>query len=346
MLARQAPSHKNSVDPKVLGDMDRKAKQILIDTFEKDDSSSRERTQAELVDKANEVISKMTDASKPQEVKVESALKTKRGAILLTLNSKEATIWIREPENEMVFADAFVKGAHIRDREYSLIAPRIPLTFEPGNETHLREIEEVNSLPGRTIRKARWIKPVERRRPGQTHAFAILTISSVDSANKLIKDRVVICSSVIRPTKQKQEPAQCMKCRRWGHFAMNCPDSEDTCGTCGGKHRTSACQNKEKLHCVSCGDNSHASWDRACPEFIKRSAILDERNPLNSMPFFPTDQDWTLVSRPSRIPLEERFPTAYAVQSLPYAAAKPAGAAPSVGQQETAQRRSRTKILT
>ncbi len=95
-----------------------------------------------------------------------------------------------------------------------------------------------------------------------------------------------------------------------------------------GKHRTSACQNKEKLHCISCRDNSHASWDRACPEFIKRSTILDERNPLNSMPFFPTDQDWTLVSRPSRIPLEERFPTAYAVQSLPYAAAKPAGAAP------------------
>jgi len=111
LVARQAPSHKNSVDPKVLGDMDRKAKQILIDTFEKDDSSSRERTQAELVDKANEVISKMTDASKPQEVKVESALKTKRGAILLTLNSKEAAIWIREPENEMVFADAFIKGA-------------------------------------------------------------------------------------------------------------------------------------------------------------------------------------------------------------------------------------------
>jgi hypothetical protein len=46
------------------------------------------------------------------------------------------------------------------------------------------------------------------------------------------------------------------------------------------------------------------------------------------MPFYPTDQDWTLVSRPSRIPLEQRFPTAYAVNSLPYTAAKPAGAAP------------------
>jgi len=37
------------------------------------------------------------------------------------------------------------------------------------------------------------------------------------------------------------------------------------------------------------------------------------------MPFFPAEEDWTLAtaSRPSRIPLEERFPAAYAVNSLP-----------------------------
>jgi len=55
---------------------------------------------------------------------------------------------------------------------------------------------------------------------------------------------------------------------------------------------------------------------------------MDERNPLNSMPFFPTEQDWTLVSRPIRIPLEERFPAAYAVNSLPYSTAKPPGGPP------------------
>jgi len=328
LVARQAPSHKNNVDPKVLGDMERKAKQILIDTFDEEGTNTLEKSQLELVDKANEVISKLTDASKPEKARVDSAIKTKKGAILLTLNSKEAAAWIREPEIEMAFADSFAKGAHIRDREYSLVLPSVPLTFEPDNETHLREVEEVNSLPYRAIRKARWIKPVGRRRPEQTRAFAILTVSSVDTANKLIKDGIAICSNIIRPTKQKQEPVQCMKCRRWGHFAANCPDAEDTCGTCGGKHRTSNCDRKDKLHCVSCGDNSHASWDRACPEFIKRCALLDERNPLNGMPFFPTDQDWTLVSRPSRIPLEERFPATFAVNSLQYTAAKPAGAAP------------------
>ena len=35
------------------------------------------------------------------------------------------------------------------------------------------------------------------------------------------------------------------------------------------------------------------------------------------MLFFPAEQDWTFASRPSRIPLAERFPVAYAVNSLP-----------------------------
>jgi len=37
------------------------------------------------------------------------------------------------------------------------------------------------------------------------------------------------------------------------------------------------------------------------------------------MPFFPAEQDWTLAlaSRPSRIPIEERFPVTYTVNSLP-----------------------------
>jgi hypothetical protein len=108
-----------------------------------------------------------------------------------------------------------------------------------------------------------------------------------------------------------------MKCRQWGHFAESCLEPDDTCGTCGGKHRTNSCENKGKLHCVSCGDRSHASWDRSCLEFIKQCAVIDERNLLNSMPFFPTDQDWMLASRPRRVPLEECFPMTFMINPHP-----------------------------
>ena len=319
LVARQEPSLRSSVDPKVLGDMDRKAKQILVDIFGEDGNNTLDKSLTDLIAKANEALDNMTDANKPAAAKVDSVFKTRKNAILLTLNSREAADWVREPGNEETFANAFSKGAHIREREYNLVAPRVPLTFEPDNKKHLREIEESNSLPAHVIRKARWIKPAERRRVGQTHAYAIITVTSVDTANKIIKDGLGICSSFIRPMKLKQEPTQCMKCRRWGHFADKCLQLEDTCGTCGGKHCTSSCTSKDKRHCVSCGSNSHASWDRACPDFIRRCAFIDERNPDNSMPFFPARQDWTLVTRPSRVPMAERFPTAYAVNSLPQA---------------------------
>ena len=317
LVSRPAPTHKTSVDPKVLGDLDRKAKQILVDIFNEEGISTLEKSLTEIIAKANEVLDGMSDADKPAIVKVEAALKTQKNAILLTLNSKEAVNWVKEVGNEETFANAFSKGAHIREREYSLLAPRVPLIFEPENPAHLREIEEANSLPARIIRRARWIKPVARRREGQTNAYAILVIASVDIANKVIKDGLGICGSLIRPSKQKQEPVQCMKCRRWGHFADKCPENEDTCGTCGGKHRTNVCSNNGKRHCVSCDVNSHASWDRSCPEFIKRCEAIDRKNPVNSMPFFPAEQDWTLASRPNKIPLDERFPAAYAVNSLP-----------------------------
>jgi hypothetical protein len=55
---------------------------------------------------------------------------------------------------------------------------------------------------------------------------------------------------------------------------------------------------------------------------------MDAHNPENSMPYFPTDNDWTLVTRPERIPLDERFPKKYTVNSLPFAANRHLGLAP------------------
>ena len=331
LISRQSssPSNKSSVDPKILSDMERRDRQILIDIYDEEGTSTMDKSLSELLAMANEALDKTSDGSKPEEVKAVSVHKTKRNAILLTLNSKEAVSWVREAGNEETFANLFSKGSHIREREYNLIVPRVPLIFDPKKDTDLREIEEANGLTPRVISKAKWIKPAERRRPGQTHAFAVLTVTSVNTANKLIRDGIGICSSYSRPTKQKQEPVQCMKCRRWGHFADKCLESVDTCGTCGDKHRTSTCKSSNnKLYCVSCADSSHASWDRSCPEFIRRCENINERNPVNSMPFFPAEQDWTLSVRPGRIPLDERFPTTFAVNSLPPRGSRQQGAPP------------------
>ena len=201
-----AVAGKFALDPKVLGDMDCRARQILIDIYDEDGNNTLAKSLTELIAKANETIGKIEDADKPDKVIVESALQTRKGGLVLTLNSKEAASWLRIAEHEIAFTKGFCKGSHIRERTYNLIVPRAPIIFEPGNRSHLRELEEANNLSNYSIRRARWIKPIERRRVGQTHAYAIVTVTSAEHANILIRDGLNICRARVRPTKQKTEP--------------------------------------------------------------------------------------------------------------------------------------------
>jgi len=238
-------------------------------------------------------------------------------AILLMLNSSEAVKWIREPGTEVIFIEEFSTKMHIRERAYSLIVPRVPVTFKPSDDKHLCKMEEANSLDKNTICKARWIKLLERRRPEQTHTYTIITLISVDSANILIRDGLVICGTKVRPTKQKHKPMQCMKCRKWGHLAAECPSDKDVCSNCREEHHTSTCRKRSQPYCIACKENTHASWSRNCLEFIRRCMVYNERNLENSMLYFPTEHDWSLTVRPYSIPLAERFPAKYAINALP-----------------------------
>jgi hypothetical protein len=197
-------------------------------------------------------------------------------------------------------------------RPVTLIVPRIPITFDPQNVEHIREVEEVNNLKNQVIWKVRWIKPTECRRLDQTHAYAIFTLLSVDSANEPIKEGPRICGTIVHPMKQKQEPTQCVKCRLWGHFTNKCKEETNTCSTCGENHRTYVCRNRDKVHCASCNISTHT-----CPKFNRCSSIMDKQNPGNNMPYFPTEQNWSLEIRPARIPMDECFPEKYAVNSPP-----------------------------
>jgi hypothetical protein len=240
----------------------------------------------------------------PKASKAEVIFKTRRGALLLILNRKETAKWIKQPGIEEFFTKSFLEGSHISERKYNLIIPGVPVALNLKDKEHLRELEEVNSLCKYEILKAKWIKPIERRKLGQTHTYAIFMLSSVNSANRLIRDSLIIFNLRVRPTKQKHKPVQCMICRKWGHFTNECQADKDTCGTCGEPHRTNVCPNKGKVYCVTYKDNTHASWDRNCPEFNCRCTNHNEKNPENAMPYLPTDHNWTLTARPDRIPLD------------------------------------------
>lgn len=62
------------------------------------------------------------------------------------------------------------------------------ITFNPGDKAHLREIDKANALPDHSIHRTRWIKPVKKKRPGQTRL-----------------SRLDICSVKTWPEKMKRE---------------------------------------------------------------------------------------------------------------------------------------------
>jgi cellular nucleic acid-binding protein len=142
-------------------------------------------------------------------------------------------------------------------------------------------------------------------------------VSTPEDANTLIRDGIYICRVKTYPRKLKTEPKQCMKCRKWGHFAADCLEDKDACGNCGENHHTKECPDSSRRYCVSCKNNTHASWDCGCPEFIRRVEQMDENHPENALTYFPTEEDWTKHACPARIDLDTRFPAKYSVASLP-----------------------------
>src|SRR5712671_2211548 len=128
LLVQPAQTNKMGVDLKILSNMERKAKQILVDMHGLDGDTLLNKSLTKIIDKANKALTLIEDSAKPMEVKVVAALKTCGKALLLTLNSRNAADWIREMDIKMKFTDTFSKSSHVRQRTYNLILPGIPIT--------------------------------------------------------------------------------------------------------------------------------------------------------------------------------------------------------------------------
>ena len=312
--ARASPTNRTQIDPRIARDVDRKSRQILIDTM---DTKVTGASIAEIREKVSNALKTSTNPPPPQDITIEDISKTRKGGFTVLFKEKEVIAWLQGREAEFHFTSEIAPDAEIIKRSYSILVPRIPITFDPSNETHLREVEECNDLPPGAIAKARWIKPEYRRVQGQKAAHAIFALTDAAIANKCIRDGIQVCALRVRPNRLKHEPMQCMKCRRWGHFAHSCTAEADICGTCGEEHKTKECTNRDKTYCVSCKNHTHASWNRDCPEFRRRCIQFDENFPENDLPYFPTEEEWTMIPRPSKLPLPEKFPAKYSANQPP-----------------------------
>jgi hypothetical protein len=304
-----------TTDPKISRDIERKAKQVLIDVYNKEVTN---QSLEEIKNKINKLIA---ESKEPLEVvmvaTIQQIIKMHNRGLILQFQTKEAAEWFCQPQVELTLLPKLDKMALVKERAYQILVLRVPVIFDPSAEVQLRELEERNDLHKSRLCKARWIKPGYRRVLGQQFAHLALTVSTPEDANILIRDGMYICGVKTYPKKLKTEPKQCMKCRKWGHFALECLVERDVCGNCGDDYKTKDCQNKNSRYCASCKNDTQASCNRDCPEFQQRVEQMDDVHPENVLMYFPTEEDWTLHSRPQKVILDDRFPAKYMMASLP-----------------------------
>jgi hypothetical protein len=251
------PGHRQGgTDPAIGRSVDRKTRQVLIDFMDDQMSALSEMAVKE---KILDSIKQISFPLSPKNVAIKEVTKLRNNGIVVLFNTKEVADWLQNTEIELIFTASLAMGASIRPRQHIILVLKIPTTLDSNCEVHLREIEEINQLKDHSISKIRWIKPENRCKPDQQLVHTSFTLSSVKAANICIRDGILIHGVKTYPSKMKQEPMQCLKCRKWGHYANQCMATRDTYGTCRGNHWTKSCNEPTTRFCASCNTNSHTS---------------------------------------------------------------------------------------
>ena len=154
LLTKADSPNRASIDPKVLSDIERRLKQILINCSMAEIRDAADISLAELREKVNMIIKDMDDYCCPEVMAVEMVTKTRDGSLLLMLNSREAVDWLREPKNKYIFLEKFATGAIMRDWHHNILMCWTLTSFDPSSKVHHREIEEINNIEELSIRSA------------------------------------------------------------------------------------------------------------------------------------------------------------------------------------------------
>jgi hypothetical protein len=278
-----APAHAN---PRVAAREGIKARQFLVEGIKNSKFSHLDSVQ--LKSELNKIL---TELGSPKG-KLRSVASSRNGGMVIEADSDEVAVWLSNKTNQRKLCDGIGSNAEFRTRSYSTIALNVPIVLNPENASHRLEICEANSLESTTITAIRWAKAIERRSTNQRTAHLFITFDNAEAANRAITNGLSICNRRCQVERTRREPIRCLKCQGWNHFAKDCIEEKDTCGNCAGPHRTASCLTSEK-ECVSCKSKDHASWSRACPTFTRKLAEYNNRNPENSLQYFPTADSWS-----------------------------------------------------
>ncbi|KAI9064364.1 hypothetical protein FKP32DRAFT_1611428 [Trametes sanguinea] len=205
--------------------------------------------------------------------------------------------WLLRPAVAKAFSRKLGLRAQVVERTYRLVAERVPVTFDPSDQSVLRELESRHELGAGSIVRADWIKPVSRRRPGQATAHLMLVVTGVEHANRALRGMILAGRKVV-VRRDIIEPKRCARCQSYdGHFARDCKAPDDVCATCAGPHPTAECMVTDpyRYRCANCQEDGHAAWDHNCPTLRAKVRASTARRADAGFRFFVTSNPETWV---------------------------------------------------
>lgn len=249
--ATAQPGGRHPAHARAVAKSDHKQRTITFTWSEVNTEEADGLSEKEIVQKAelalDEVRKSLHGLQMPKDMRFISARRLRGKGFQLELNSVESTTWLRREDTMTYFTDNFDGGlCTAKSLTFPALAQFVPITFEPENPLDIGRISENSDISHDAIKFAKWLKPIERRSPEQRTAHLMVHFTTATAANKAILKGMVIESKHVQLRKPQQDPRRCLKCHSFdGHYAKDCRELKDTCGTCGGQHRTQGCNTKD-----------------------------------------------------------------------------------------------------
>lgn len=228
-----------------------------------------------------------------------TAVRLPRGGIRFEMGDRSQAALLSNARVAKAFEQGF-GDVSCRGQGATVLLQCAPIDWCPEEPEAVRALERDNQLSVGDIMTATWVKPPNKRGPNQLKVVVRLELRSQELADRLITEGGRLDCSEVVFRKPRQEPTRCLKCQRYGHKAVKCKKSVDSCSQCGGNHRSAACDMRDLKYCVSCDSDTHCSYERSCPVFRAECERFNQRRPENRSRFYNTAKDADSHSMPSR----------------------------------------------
>src|SRR5882672_10118906 len=105
-------------------------------------------------------------------------------------DSPETATWLRR--DRTAFTEKFGGTSIVRDKAIPMLVEYVPTLHSTDALVENKKIERDSGIGEGTLLSTRWIKLVHRRVTGQHMAHLVVWLSSINMANQVIRDRMVI----------------------------------------------------------------------------------------------------------------------------------------------------------